>query len=98
MFLTNELPGMRDASGALAGRFVILRLTESFYGKEDHQLTNRLRDELPGILNWAIEGWHRLRERGHFVMPSSAQEAVEEVADLGSPVACLRKADVRRRS
>jgi len=89
MFLTNELPGMRDASGALAGRFVILRLTESFYGKEDHQLTDRLRAELPGILNWAIEGWHRLRERGHFVMPTSAQEAVEEVADLASPVAAF---------
>ena len=91
MFLTNELPGMRDASGALAGRFVILRLTESFYGKEDHQLTDRLRAELQGILNWAIEGWHRLRERGHFVMPTNAQEAVEEVADLGSPVSAFVK-------
>ena len=59
MFLTNELPGTRDARGALAGRFVMLRLTESFYGKENPQLTDRLRAELSGFLNGAIEGWHR---------------------------------------
>ena len=56
MFLTNEFPRLNDASGALAGRFVILRLTQSFYGKEDTGLTDRLLNELPGILNWAIEG------------------------------------------
>ncbi len=89
MFLTNELPRLSDASGALAGRFVILRLTNSFYGKEDHGLTDRLLGELPGILNWAIEGWQRLRARGHFVMPASVQEAVHEIEDLSSPVAAF---------
>lgn len=57
VFLTNEFPRLTDSSGALAGRFVILRLTQSFYGKEDTGLTDRLLNELPGILNWAIEGW-----------------------------------------
>src|SRR5690606_5096911 len=32
MFLTNEFPRFSDASGALAGRFVIIRLNRSFYG------------------------------------------------------------------
>lgn len=86
MFLTNELPRLSDASGALAGRFLLLRLTESFYGREDTQLTQKLFAELPGILNWAIDGWRRLRERGHFVMPQSAQDAVRDMEDLASPV------------
>jgi putative DNA primase/helicase len=86
MFLTNEFPRLHDASGALAGRFVILQLTESFYGKEDVGLTNRLLKELPGILNWAIKGWRRLRERGHFVMPSSSADAMRELEELSSPV------------
>ncbi|MCE9544284.1 MAG: DUF5906 domain-containing protein [Planctomycetia bacterium] len=86
MFLTNELPRLHDSSGALAGRFVVLRLTRSFYGEEDTGLTETLLAELPGILNWAIEGWHRLRERGHFVMPQSVQDAVQDMEDLGSPV------------
>ena len=89
MFLTNEFPRLSDASGALAGRFVILRLTQSFYGKEDKNLTGRLIGELPGILNWAIEGWQHLRARGHFVMPSSVQDAVQEIEDLSSPVSAF---------
>ena len=89
MFLTNEFPRLHDASGALAGRFVILRLTESFFGREDTGLTHRLYGELPGILNWSIEGWRRLRDRGHFVMPSSVSDVVEEIEDLSSPVSAF---------
>ena len=89
MFLTNELPRLTDASGALAGRFVTLRLTESFYGKEDTGLTDRLLDELPGILNWAIEGWQRLHQRGHFLIPTSVKDVVQEIEDLSSPVSAF---------
>jgi len=86
LVLTNELPRLNDASGALASRFIVLVLTESFFGREDPGLTNRLLAELPGILNWAIEGWRRLRDRGHFVQPASAMEVVGELEDLGSPI------------
>jgi putative DNA primase/helicase len=86
MFLTNELPRMNDASGALAGRFVVLRLTRSFYDHEDVMLTAKLVEELPGILLWAIEGLKRLRARGHFAQPASVSEAVREIEDLASPV------------
>jgi putative DNA primase/helicase len=86
MFLTNELPRMNDASGALAGRFVILRLIKSFYGQEDIALTQQLMTELPGILLWAIEGLKRLRARGHFVQPKAVSDAVQEMENLASPV------------
>jgi putative DNA primase/helicase len=86
MFLSNELPRMNDASGALAGRFIVLRLTESFYGREDTTLFKSMLPELPGILNWAIEGLKRLRARGRFVQPASAADAIREMEDLGSPV------------
>src|SRR5262249_30445448 len=42
MILTNELPRIADASGALASRFVVLTLKRSFYGVEDLRLTDRL--------------------------------------------------------
>lgn len=86
MFLSNELPRLTDSSGALAGRFVILRLTRSFYGKEDPHLTQKLLTELPGILNWAIQGWRRLNERGHFVNPQSVQDVMSDLEDVASPV------------
>lgn len=86
MFMTNELPKMNDASGALAGRFVILRLIHSFYGKEDPDLTHKLLAELPGILNWSIEGWKRLRERKRFIQPQSVEDVVRDLENLASPV------------
>ncbi|TWU04181.1 hypothetical protein CA54_60630 [Symmachiella macrocystis] len=86
MFLSNELPKLSDASGALAGRFVMLQTTKSFYGLEDHGLTAKLLAELPGIFNWAIEGWKRLRHRGRFFVPASVAEELQAMRDLGSPV------------
>ena len=86
LVLTNELPKLTDASGALVSRFVCLNLSQSFYGREDTQLTERLCGELPSILSWAIDGWRRLRDRGHFTQPASAHEAVRELEDLASPI------------
>jgi putative DNA primase/helicase len=86
VILSNELPRLNDGSGALAGRFVLLRLTRSFYGDEDHDLSEKLRPELPGILLWAIAGWKRLRNRGRFVQPASGASLMEDMEDLSSPV------------
>jgi putative DNA primase/helicase len=86
LLLTNELPRFADASGALAGRLILLALTESFYGKEDLGLIDRLLAELPGILNWSIEGWKRLRKRGHFKQPKSSRDLMQELEDIASPI------------
>jgi putative DNA primase/helicase len=84
--ISNELPRLADASGAVASRFVVLVLTQSFYGREDQTLTGRLLTELPGILNWSIAGWRRLSQRGHFVQPRSALDHVQQLEDLASPI------------
>lgn len=86
MLISNELPRLNDSSGALAGRMILLALTRSFYGEEDHGLTDRLLSELPGILLWAVEGWKSLRERGRFVQPEAGRPLAEELAELASPV------------
>lgn len=86
LILTNELPRLADTSGALASRFVVLTMTQSFYGREDTTLTERLLPELPGILNWSLDGLDRLRARGRFTPPASSVEAIRELEDLGSPV------------
>jgi putative DNA primase/helicase len=86
LILTNELPRLVDSSGALAGRFVVLTTTRSFFGKEDPTLTDKLLEEIPGIFNWALEGLDRLRDRGHFVQPDSSTANIELMADLTSPI------------
>jgi putative DNA primase/helicase len=89
LILSNELPRLADASGALASRFIVLLLTRSFYGGEDIALTGRLLTELPGILNWSLAGLNRLRERGFFVQPESASQTIQDLEDLGSPISAF---------
>lgn len=92
VIMSNELPRLSDASGALASRFIVLTMERSFYGQEDRGLGNRLLTELPGILNWARDGYLRLRERGYFLQPDSARDAIEELEELGSPISAFIKA------
>jgi putative DNA primase/helicase len=87
--LTNVLPNIQDTSGALVGRLLLLRLTKTWYGKEDPLLYQQMLPERPGILLWAIEGWRRLQARGHFVQPRSGAELRETMADMASPVAAF---------
>jgi putative DNA primase/helicase len=98
MIVSNELPKVKDASGALAGRMLFLQLTRSFYGHEDTGLLDRLLPELPGILLWAIRGWANLRDRGHFIQPAAGVELVTTMEDLSSPTRafmrdCCREGD-----
>ncbi len=89
LILTNELPRLTDASGALAGRFILLCLATSFYGREDPALTSKLLSELPGILNWSLVGYDRLMKRGHFIQPASGEQALQELEDLASPISAF---------
>lgn len=84
--ISNELPRLNDASGALAGRLVILRFTRSFFGNEDKSLRTALHAERQSILNWAIGGWAELRERGRFIEPRASQDLVDQMADIASPI------------
>jgi putative DNA primase/helicase len=86
MLLSNELPRLRDASGAITDRFVLLRIKKNFLGKEDRNLTRELLEERAGILWWAIAGWMRLNERGRFIQPDSCLETFADLRDQNSPV------------
>lgn len=83
---TNLVPNLPDASGAFVSRFIVLTTAVTFVGREDPNLGEQLKAELPGILLWAIEGWRRLHERGRFVQPSSAAHALDMFADISSPI------------
>lgn len=86
MMMSNELPDMRDSSGALANRYLVLTLKKSYLGNEDTSLFNRLQAELPGILLWALKGLILLQERGHFLQPSSSAQTITELGAMTSPI------------
>ena len=86
VLISNELPRFKDVSGAVAHRMIVLSLTQSFLGREDTTLTDRLLKERPSILRWTVEGWRRLRERGWFVQPESGKELHRGLIELSSPI------------
>jgi putative DNA primase/helicase len=86
LLLSNELPRLYDTSGALVSRFLILQTTKSFLGNEDHGLEDKLLAELPGILKWAVEGYHDLLENGRFISPAASERAQSDLEAISAPI------------
>jgi putative DNA primase/helicase len=88
LILGNDIPQFRgtDENGALAARMVMLQMNESFFGREDFDLTTKLLAERAGILNWSMEGWRRLRSRGKFIQPVSGLDLLAQLRAATSTI------------
>ena len=66
--LTNDLPKFSDKSGGIWDRLRIVAFNEVIRGtsKQDKDLRTKLKKELPGIFNWALEGFDKLRKHQYF--------------------------------
>jgi putative DNA primase/helicase len=54
---TNDKPEIPDGSEAIWDRMKLIPFTQRFDGKKaDKKLPQKLRDELSGILLWAVQG------------------------------------------
>lgn len=58
----NAIPNLSESSTAMLDRGLFFYTPNSYAGKEDLELGDRLKAEMPGIINWAIAGLQRLRE------------------------------------
>jgi putative DNA primase/helicase len=84
---SNEFLDVPDTAGAMLRRLNIIEFKQSFVGREDFDLKNKLTAELPGIAVWALTGLRRLREQGRFTIPPSSMEAAKEWRMGTSPLA-----------
>jgi putative DNA primase/helicase len=89
---SNELLRLPDESGALPGRFLTFRMQQSFYGREDPNLTDKLLAERPGILNLALDALERLRSRGRLIQCASGAEMSESLGELSSDLSVFVEA------
>jgi putative DNA primase/helicase len=96
VIISNELPRFGDASGAIANRFVILQTHKSWLGSENTYLTQELLPDLPGILNWALDGLEGLTGSGALAEPKSSADARVALQDLVSPVSAFVRDCCRR--
>ena len=76
IILTNGYPIIRDLSEGLRRRIDVLPFNSNLSARCDSPLPEiARRDEMPGILNRALEGIKRLRVRGVFERPKSSIDA-----------------------
>lgn len=62
---SNSLPKVNDTSLGFWRRVLIIPLRRSFIGNDaDSELINKLKGEIPGILNWALEGYIEWKKQG----------------------------------
>lgn len=86
IFSVNELPKINDTTPGLYRRFIIVPFDRSFESRPDLQLEEKLTNELPGILNWAVEGLKSLRAEGRFNETDRNFEVMRAFKTDNSPV------------
>lgn len=86
MLVCNELPQFVNKRSALTNRILVFPFQKSFAGKEDFELTKRLFREMPGILNWALEGAKRIAEGEKLRQPESGAPALTEIKKMLDPM------------
>jgi len=79
----NEAPVIEDTSYGMWRTLYIINFPRRFSEHEmDVHLTERLKSELSGIFNWALEGFKRLRNREfRFEESSSMKESKQSYRD-----------------
>ena len=79
MIACNEMFRVRDTSGAIEERMIILSCDNVLKEEDrDVKMPEKLRKELPGIFNRMIVAWRRLAERGRFLPPESSKAELAE--------------------
>lgn len=88
VFALNNLPYSKDKSFGFRRRLIIVPFNKTFEeGKADVFLQESLKEELPGILNFALKGLERLRRnRYKFSSSKAVDEALQAYTDTLNPV------------
>jgi len=84
-YASNDLPTFQDEPQALFRRFNLLYYG-NHYAKPDRSLGLKLAKEVPGIINWSLEGLRRLFERGDFTKPGASEEHIADCKAISAPI------------
>ena len=77
IFAVNELPKTSDLSDGWYRRWAIIMMDRKIPNeKRDVRILEKLRQELPGIATKCVEGYIRLKQRGSYLVPETAVDAV----------------------
>lgn len=75
---TNALPRFRDKTQAIWRRIILVPFDKVVAAESQiRNLADILKKELPGVLNWALDGLEKLNREG-FIIPESNKQLIED--------------------
>lgn len=83
---TNNIPNLPSESDALKRRIMFLRFNTSFTANPDTTLKDRLKDEMAGVMQWALAGLARLSRNGQFTVTATQADDEQVFRNLTDPV------------
>lgn len=83
---SNHLPDLPDDSDALDRRNMYIRFNTSFKDNPDKGLRDKLRDEMPGIITWALKGLASLKAHGEFTKPTTHEQDRKDFRSASNPI------------
>ena len=92
MILSNVPPVLPDDAGAIDRRMVVLSVPNAFDGKDGRPKPDKglkdylVREELPSILRWALQGAQNLRGMERLPQPKSGARLKSAINESSSPV------------
>jgi putative DNA primase/helicase len=88
VLLCNNIPSLADLSHGMLRRLMVIPFNRTFTDMDkDLDLFDRiLANELPGVLNRALEGYRRLQIRGGFKLPSAVKNATSRWLQYANPL------------
>ena len=85
----NELPRVGDANSGIFRRVKVVSFPIIHPDERRPEIKKNVAHEGPGILNWALEGLRRLRERGDFEIPEVVSIATENFRESNDVTAAF---------
>lgn len=74
----NDKPLVADQTRGFWRRWRVVPFLQNYEGREDYKLGEKLKDELPGIFNWAMIGLKRLYDNNGFTVVPEFDAATED--------------------
>ncbi len=79
MIATNAAPRFTDKTYGLWRRLLLIPFNRTIPPeRQNRNLADELKEELPGILNWALAGLRSIEEQGGFAIPKAHRQLLEE--------------------
>lgn len=88
VFASNYLINLSDPTPAMINRLLIVPMERQVAAdQQDPGLVARLIEEMPGIINWSLEGAERLyKAKGQFSVTTAGASVADEMRSITNPV------------